>query len=376
MENRTRSPIYLSRPSLTDSDIEAVTEVLKSGNLVQGAKVLELEQSLNHYISSSHCSAVSNGTASLHLALLALGIGEGDEVIIPAFSYIATANVIELIGATPVFVDISLDTFNIDPRKIEEAISERTRCIMPVHEFGLCADMISIKAIASNHNLFIIEDAACAIGASISGQYAGTFGDFGSFSLHPRKSITSGEGGILTTNDANHDIKIKTLRNHGIAPNSYPMDFVAAGFNYRLTDFQAAMVVSQLNRLDRILAHKEDLAELYFELLPKNELKLPSVPIDYTHTWQTYHVVCVDSETRNELMEYLKEDQIFTNYGAQCIPEMTFYKNKYNLTSAEEFPNAFKAYSCGLALPLGENHKLEDIQIVSDRINQFYNDRK
>jgi len=376
MKNRDRTPIYLSRPNLTDSDIEAVVKVLKSGNLVQGSNVLELEQSLNQYISSNHSSAVSNGTASLHLALVALGIGKGDEVILPALSYIATANVIELVGATPVFVDICLDTFNIDPSKIEAAITKRTKCIMPVHEFGLCADMVSIIAIASKHHLFVIEDAACAIGATISGKYAGTFGEIGSFSLHPRKSITSGEGGIVTTKDEFLDKKIKTLRNHGIEPNSYPMNFVEAGYNYRLTDFQAAIVTSQLKRIDNILGYKQELATSYLAKLPQDSLKLPSTPSKHTHTWQTFHVVCDDLETRDLLIAYLKEGQIFTNYGAQCIPEMTYYKNKYSLNSIEEFPNAYKAYSCGLALPLGENHNLEDIQIVSDRINQFYNDRK
>lgn len=149
--------------------------------------------------SSKYFSAVSNGTASLHLALLALGIGKGDEVIVPAFSYIATGNAVELTGAKPVFVDIHLETFNMDESKLEAAITKQTKCIMPVHEFGLCANMEVIMAIAEKYRLYVGEDVACAIGASMNGKFAGTFGDFGSFSLHPRKSVTSGEGGIVTT---------------------------------------------------------------------------------------------------------------------------------------------------------------------------------
>lgn len=376
MENNSSNPIYLSRPKLSEKDIEAVVDVLRSGNLVQGDRVFELENAINEFISSGFSSAVSNGTASLHLSLVALGIGPGDEVIIPAFSYIATANSIEVTGARPVFVDICLDTFNLDVGKLEAAITPNTKCIMPVHEFGLCADMKAIKKLAEKHDLCIVEDAACAIGAKIDDQFAGTFGQFGSFSLHPRKSITAGEGGIVTTSDPELDQKIKTLRNHGIKPNNYPMEFVEAGFNYRLTDFQAALVTSQLNRISDILEYKRSLAHIYIEELLVCDLKLPYTPEGFTHSWQTFHVVCEDRDTRDSLMAYLKEHQIFTNYGAQCIPEMTYYQKKYKSNSSEIFPNAYTAYTCGLALPLGENHSLSDIQKVSKKIKQFYNDRK
>ena len=184
-----------SRPGINDVDISNVVEVLRSGNLVQGEKVLELEEKTSLYVNSKKCSAVSNGTASLHLALIALGVGPGDEVIIPAFSYIATGNVVEIVGAKPIFVDIDLDTFNIDAGKIESKITKNTKCIMPViHEFGLCAPMEEIMRISKKHNIPVIEDAACALGASLNGKSAGTFGEFGSFSLHPRKSITSERG--------------------------------------------------------------------------------------------------------------------------------------------------------------------------------------
>lgn len=364
-------PIYLSRPYLNDEDIASVVEVLKSGNLVQGSKVLELETKVKTFLGVSNCSAVSNGTASLQLALLALGVGKGDEVIVPAFSYVATANVVELVGAIPIFVDIDLPTFNIDVSQIEKNITEKTKCIMPVHEFGLCVDMDPIIELSKKYGIPIIEDAACAVGAKYKGKYAGTFGQFASFSLHPRKSITSGEGGLLVSNSGELDTKIKTLRNHGIEPNSYPMKFVEAGFNYRLTDFQAAMVSSQMKRLEMIITKKSELVKIYYSLLRRDIIILPFVPIGLEHSWQTFHIMIENHQMRDALQEYLKLNQVFVNYGAQCIPEMVFYKNKYHFESAIDFPNAYKAYSCGLALPLCETTTAEEINFVCELINKF-----
>jgi dTDP-4-amino-4,6-dideoxygalactose transaminase len=364
-------PIFLSKPYLDEEDISAVVEVLKSGNLVQGRKVLELESQIKDRFGVSQCSAVSNGTASLQLALLALGVGKGDEVIVPAFSYIATANVVELVGAIPVFVDIDLSTFNIDVAEIEKKITKKTKCIMPVHEFGLCADMDPILGLAKKYNISVIEDAACAVGAKYKGSYAGTFGEFASFSLHPRKSITCGEGGLLVSNSSELDRKIKTLRNHGIEPNSIPMKFVEAGFNYRLTDFQAAMVSSQIRRLEKILLRKAELVKIYYDLLSNDFITLPFVPGGSEHSWQTFHVILDNHANRNALQEYLKNNQVFVNYGAQCIPEMDFYKNKYQFDSQKDFSNAYKAYSCGLALPLCEITTDEEIIFVCELINKF-----
>ena len=180
-----------------------------------------------------------------------LGIGAGDEVIVPAFSYVATANVVEIVGAKCVFVDVERDTFNIDVSKIERAITPRTKAIIPVHEFGLACDISELMKIAEKHNLFVIEDAACALGATENEKFVGTFGQVGSFSLHPRKAVTSGEGGILTTDDDDLAEKFRVLRNHGISMQNGKMDFVAAGFNYRMTDFQAALVRGQFAQTRR-----------------------------------------------------------------------------------------------------------------------------
>jgi Predicted pyridoxal phosphate-dependent enzyme apparently involved in regulation of cell wall biogenesis len=192
--------IPLMSPDIRKDDIESLTNVLKSGMLVQGEEVIHLENTISKYINVKHSIAVSSGTAALHLALIALGINKGDEVIIPSFSYIATANVIELVGAKPIFVDIDIETFTINTTLIEKVITPNTKAIMPVHEFGLTADMKLIKEIAEKYNLYIIEDAACALGSKENDIYEGAIGDIACFSFHPKRSITSGEGGLITTN--------------------------------------------------------------------------------------------------------------------------------------------------------------------------------
>ena len=270
--------IPLASPDINEQDIDCVVSVLKTGMLIQGIQVQALEKSFSDFINCKKAIAVSNGTATMHLALKALGIGIGDEVIVPAFSYVATANVVELVGATCVFVDIDINTFNIDIFKIEEAITAKTKAIIPVHEFGLACDIESIMKIAVKYNLFVIEDAACALGATQNGKYAGTFGKFGSFSLHPRKSITSGEGGILVTDDTTMDKKIRQLRNHGIEMEDGIMNFVEAGFNYRLTDFQAALANSQMQRISEKITYKQELAEVYFNEIKNTAILLPTVP--------------------------------------------------------------------------------------------------
>lgn len=362
------------KPDIRQEDIDAVVGVLRSGMLVQGEKVEVLERLTKELVNAPHCAAVSSGTAALHLALLALGIGQDDEVIIPAFSFVATANVVELVGARCVFVDIDASTFTIDVTKIDAAVTKRTKAIIPVHEFGLCADMEVIIQIAKKHNLFVIEDAACALGASQKGKVAGSFGDFGAFSLHPRKAITSGEGGLLTTHDEQLDRKVRALRNHGITPGSAPFDFAEAGYNYRLTDFQAALVSSQFNRLKETLKRRDELARRYLKLIVNPHIELPVVPSDRFHTWQTFHTLVDNYENRESLMRYLKKAGISTNYGAQCIPSMTYYARKYGMDASKQFPNGWAAYTRGLALPLYREVTEDQIDFITSTINKFQSD--
>jgi perosamine synthetase len=361
----------LASPDLQPEDVKALTDVLSTGMLVQGPQVAELEKNAGLFLKNDHTVALSSGTATLHLALLALGIGPGDEVIVPAFSFIATANVVELTGAIPVFADIEIDTFNIDLHQIERCITSKTKAIIPVHEFGLACDMTGIMALARKHKLFVIEDAACALGAKQHNTCAGTFGDLGSFSFHPRKAITSGEGGILVVKDALIAKKIKALRNHGIETIDGKMEFVLPGFNYRMTDFQAALVNSQLKRLGAILDQKSCLASVYFEKIKNSKLKLPVVPKDRVHTWQTFHIILDDSLDRDQIIDDLKSKNIGTNYGAQCIPFQQYYQRKYKLDCLSLFPNSMRAYKQGLAIPLYEKLTTDNITYISDQLNHI-----
>lgn len=361
----------LAKPDIREEDIAVVNEVLRSGMLVQGTYVAKLEAAFADFHGVKHAIAVSNGTATLHLALKVLGVGPGDEVIVPAFSYVATANVVELVGATCVFIDIDPATFNIDVALIEEKITPRTKAIIPVHEFGLACDIEAVCALAKKYNLAVIEDAACALGARQNGKLVGTFGTFGSFSLHPRKSITSGEGGVLLTDDDDLAEKVRQLRNHGIRMEEGHMNFVDAGFNYRMTDFQGALAWSQFQRLEEILAYKNELAELYFSTLIHRGITLPVVPPGRNHTWQTFHVLLADELDQQHVIGQLKQQGIGTNYGAQCIPAQTYYERKYALGAARAFPHAYKAFIKGLAIPVYERLTKDDILFIAQTINQL-----
>ena len=369
--------IPLMSPNITEHDVNAVVEVLRSGMLVQGAQVAAFEREVAKYLNVKNAVAVSNGTASLHLALITLGVEASDEVIVPAFSYIATANVVEIVGAKCVFVDIEPGTFNIDVAQIERLITYRTKAIIPVHEFGLACDISQIVKLAQKHRLFVIEDAACALGARENEKRVGTFGNIGSFSLHPRKAVTSGEGGLLSTDDDELAAKFRVLRNHGIEMgDGGRMDFVAAGFNYRMTDFQAALVRGQFKKLDKIIEDRNNLAEIYFEHLQNlAAIAVPTLPENKNHLWQTFHTVLSDEIDRDAFIGKLKEKGIGTNYGAQCIPAQTFYQNKYELNCQKLFPNAMRAWRQGLALPLYEKLKPKQIRFVAETVKKLLAER-
>src|SRR5215207_7433580 len=250
--------IRLMVPSIEEDDIQAVSEVLRSGYLVQGPRVKAFEEQLASYVGTRHAVAVSNCTAALHLSLLALGIGSGDRVAVTAFSWPATANVIALCGAEPSFVDIDPETYNLDPLKLEHVLegTNGIKAVLVVHAFGGMTDMFRIADIAARYDVPVIEDAACALGADLQGQQAGTWGLMGCFSFHPRKAVTTGEGGMVSSNDDRLSRRLRVLRNHGQDPDSSTPDFVAPGYNLRLTEFQAALGITQLSKLERIVERR------------------------------------------------------------------------------------------------------------------------
>ncbi|MGB7731479.1 MAG: DegT/DnrJ/EryC1/StrS family aminotransferase [Candidatus Acidiferrum sp.] len=268
--------IPLSSPDITQAEIDAVVAVLRSGRLSLGKKLEEFEAAFADYAGVPHAAAVSSGTAALHLVFGAFGIGEGDEVILASFTFIAAANALCYECATPVFIDIDPNTLNLDPNRIEEAITPRTRAILVVHTFGVTADMNAILEIARRRGLLVIEDACEALGAELNGKKTGTFGDAGVFGFYPNKQITTAEGGIVVAENAEIAARIRSLRNHGRSGPGTGSDHRELGYNYRLSELHCALGIEQLKRIESILRQRESVALGYHRRLQKStELQLP-----------------------------------------------------------------------------------------------------
>jgi len=360
--------LKLTRPRIQEDAIAKVVEILRSGNFVQGHHVRAFEKTLEEYLSVRHAVACTSGTAALHLALLAADVHAGEEIICPAFTFPATANAVERAGANTVLVDINLEDFCIDASKIEKSATEKTRAMIAVHEFGQSAEIDKISAIGDGLGLDVIEDAACALGTEHNGLKVGTFGLMGCFSFHPRKAITTGEGGLVVTDDGDLAYKLRALRNHGISLKDGHQDFLYAGLNYRMTEFQAALGLSQLAVIEDSIATRIRQAERYDRaLIAADMIRTPPRFNNRRATYQTYHVLVDDNIDRNKLIDSLKTAGIETNLGAQAINCLTYYRHKYGY-APDDFPNATKAYHQGLALPIGSHLKDEDIDFIAETL--------
>lgn len=352
--------IRLAAPEIHEQEIQAVAEVLRSGFLVQGKHVREFERAVASYVGVKEAVAVSSGTAALHLALLALGIGPEDEVILPDFTFPAPANVVELVGAKPVLVDIDLASFNIDPKQVIPAITRRTKAIMPVDLFGQPADMEPLREIGRQYGLKIIEDAACALGAEYRRRKCGSFGHLGCFSFHPRKPITTGEGGMVVTDDEEASIRLRRLRNHGMATIGGQNRLEIAGLNCRLTDFQAALGVVQMSRLEKIIARRTELAQLYDRaLMGLDAIVRPPTFTGLRPSWQAYVVRVIRGVDRDGLLTSLRERGVEVTIGTYALSAQPHYAG---LKSA--YPNSLEAYEQSLCLPLHTGMRVEDIDCV------------
>ena len=363
--------IRLAKPNISEKAINAVVDVLRSGNLVQGKYVQEFEQRLAEYLNIDNTIVVSSGTAALHLSLLALDIKEGDEVIVPAFTFAATVNVVELVGAKPVFVDINLDDYCINTKKIEDVITNNTVAIILVHEFGQAAKVDDIIILCEKYNLKLIEDAACALGTEFDNKKVGSFGDFGCFSFHPRKAITTGEGGLITTDNKTLAKKVRALRNHGMELEDGKVEFNYAAYNYRMTDFQAVLGIFQLEDFDKQVEVRKNIATEYDKLL--NEVKWIITPKIFNNrkmTYQTYHILVDNNIDRDSLIKHLNTNNIQANYGAQAVNVQKYYTEKYNI-SDEDLPNAYNAYTQGIALPIGDFLSIDDVHFICKILKNY-----
>ena len=366
--------IRLTIPSIEEDDLAAVREVLETGYLVQGPRVAAFEKALAERLRLPHAVAVSSGTAALHLSLLALDVRPGDLVLVTAYSYPATANVVELCGAQPVFVDIRPDTFNMDPQQLENALlqlkaasdtARRVKAVLPVHAFGLMADMPALLAVAERHGVPVVEDAACALGASLGGRPAGAWGCLGCFSFHPRKAVTTGEGGLVTTSRADLAGRVRSLRNHGLDPEGSAPDFVRPGLNCRLTDFSAALGTTQLAKLDRIIAARRRWAGRYDRLLEGTPVQPPRAPADCFATYQSYVVLLPPNAAprRAAIIRQLKEQGIEAQIGTYHLPLCTYYRSRYGYRPGD-FPVTDEVFARSLSLPLHERLTESDLEEV------------
>lgn len=389
--------IPISKPYFDEMEMKTMIKPLKSGWVVQGKYVEEFQNRFSEFTKAQFSHATTSCTTALHLALVTLDIQRGDKVIIPSFTYIATANVLEQIGAIPVFCDINLNTFNIDENQIEMILQRESdiKAIIPVHLFGLCANMTKIMELAKQYNLKVIEDAACGFDAWIDKKHSGTFGDIGCFSFHPRKSISTGEGGMLITNCKDLSSKASQLKDHGASKSdrqrhkeggSLLPEFYHAGFNYRMTDIQGALGVCQMKKSKKIMSKKRKIVQKYNKSLSKMDfLNLPVVLNNYTHGYQSYVCLFTDGQDisnltkkqidkinkkRNIFMEKLESQGVSTRQGTHAVHTLDYYKEKYKLNDTD-FLQSYAADRLTISLPLYPQMSKKEFKYIINQIKSI-----
>jgi perosamine synthetase len=389
----SRRSIPITKVFIGEEELRAVQLPLESGWVVQGPHVEAFEEKFSRYTGVRHSVATTSCTTALHIAVSALGLKPGDEVIVPAFTWISTANVVEYMHAKPVFCDVDLATFNIDVSAVEQLITKRTVGIIPVHLFGLPATMAPILELAKGYDLWVVEDCACSLGGWYRGQHTGTFGVLGCFSFHPRKSITTGEGGMITTGSDGLAAMARSLRDHGASRSDYSRhvengsfllsEYEHLGFNFRMTDIQGALGSVQMDRADELLDARRRLAARYDAMLADLAwLVTPLVPENCVHGYQAY--VClfrpedptlenlsVLHAQRNALMEELERRGVATRQGTHSPILSGLYSSRYGLRP-EHFPRSIIADQLSLALPLYAQMTNEEQETVVNELRASF----
>lgn len=401
----TKYPV--TKPYFDEEEFSLISDALNSGWVAQGPKVTAFEKEVANHEGVAEGVATTSCTTALHLAMVAQGLGEGMDAIAPAFTFVATENAITMAGATPVMVDIDRETFNIDVNALQKIIEEKYLLkdgklfnkksgnflwgIVPVHEFGLCCDIHTINRLAKEYSLQVIEDAACALGAKIGETHQGAFGNTSCLSFHPRKSITTGEGGMILTNDVALAKRMRELRTHGSTVSADARDkehgfllpeFPELGYNYRMTDIQGAMGLAQVKKLDCIINGKRKSAACYNELISKMlpEFIPPTEPKGYFHTYQSY--VCMLDENylkvssiedggnyRNYLLKNLEEMGIATRQGTHAVHMLGYYKNRFGYLP-EDYDNAYACDRLSITLPLYMGMTEDDQEYIVNTIRK------
>lgn len=362
----------LTIPAIDDNELNAVKEVLESGYLTMGPKTEAFERAVAEYTGAEYAIATTSATTALHLSLVALDIGRGDEVIVPSLTFPATVNVIIQQGAIPVLADVDLETFNVSAESLKEKVTSKTKAIMPVHLFGHSADMDPVMEIASRKGLFVVEDAACALGSLYKGKHCGTIGTAGCFSFHPRKIITTGEGGMVITNNPEIAERAKRLKQHGGIRANNRFTFFEPGFNYRMSDINAAIGISQMKKIDWIIEKRRKMAGRLTESLSDiKEILLPSEPSWAHHTYQTYAIILNDSIDRDLFIQRLQQQGIEAVMGTYALHMEKYIQEMFGYTD-DDLPNSKKAFRQSVAIPLYPQMKEDEadrlIHIVKETV--------
>jgi dTDP-4-amino-4,6-dideoxygalactose transaminase len=394
--------IPITKPFFDEHERELLVKPLETGWVVQGPYVNEFQKRFAEFTGAKYAIATSNCTTALHLSLLALGIGKGDGVVVPSFTYVATANSVEAVGAYPVFCDIDLRTFCMDPVELEKILehdsTKTIKAVMPVNQFGLCADLEKIRQLCDRYDIRMIEDCACSFGAFVGKKHSGTFGHAGCFSFHPRKAITTGEGGMVITDDSDIAAQISSLRDHGASKSDrerhgqkgsfFLPDFNIVGFNFRMTDFQGALGVAQMEKADMLLDARRSLAARYDQALKGfSYLTRPFLPVGFTSGYQSY--VCLYAteedlaalnntdrvdvlhEKRNAFMYRLEEKGVTTRQGTHAVHTLGYYKKTYGLKD-EQFPSSYAADHLSIALPLFYGMTDEEFEYILGTMREAF----
>lgn len=352
--------VPVAKPFLDQKEAQAAYDTILTGWVTQGPRVKEFEDAFASYVGSKYAVAVSNCTTALHLSMIVAGISEGDEVICPSMSYIATANSIRYVGALPIFAEVDPVNYNLDVKDVEQKITSKTKAILLVHQIGMPADIDAFKSLCEKYNLILIEDAACAAGSEYKGAKIGFHSDLVCFSFHPRKVITTGDGGMITTSRDDFAKRLRLLRQHGMSVNDRVRhqsktlvfeDHLEVAYNYRLTDIQASVGIEQLKRLDWIVEERRKIAHAYHEALKDIDcLRLPTEPQGYKPNYQSYSIYLKENApiSRNELMQKMLDAGISTRRGIMTAHRETAYKN----LSHYELPISENAADQSILLPL------------------------
>ena len=352
-------PIKLARPDVGEAELAAVAEVVATGMLTMGPKVGELECAIAGACGTADAVVVANGTAALHLAMIALGIGAGDEVIVPAYTFPATANVVELCGGHAVIVDIDPETFNLDIAQVAAAVTTRTKAVIPVHLFGRPVEWEELQT-AVPAEVALVEDAAGALGARYRGRPCGSLGVMGCLSFHPRKIVTTGEGGAVTTNDAGLADAIRRFRHHGIVTHG-AYDIPEPGLNYRMPDLLCAIGIPQVERLEQLLSARERVAGWYTERL-EHLVLTPAAAAGDRHGWQAY---VVQLDCRDEALHALRAEGIEVQIGTYALHHLGAYRDRGS------FPGADRAFARALALPFATTMTEAECDRVATALIRF-----